>query len=52
MRFWGDSAFGVGGTRKLRLRVPSPVARLLKVMITQKVGSERVSCESFDDGLH
>jgi hypothetical protein len=28
MRFWGDSAFGVGGTRKLRLRVPSPVARL------------------------
>jgi hypothetical protein len=28
VRLWGDSAFGVGGTRKLRLRVPSPVARL------------------------
>ncbi len=28
MRLWGGSAFGVGGTRKLRLRVPSPVARL------------------------
>jgi hypothetical protein len=28
MRFWGDSAFGVGGIRKRSLRVPSPVARL------------------------
>jgi hypothetical protein len=28
VRLWGDSAFEVGGTRKLRLRVPSPVARL------------------------
>jgi hypothetical protein len=33
VRFWGDSAFGVGGTRKLRLRVPSPVARLRRNVV-------------------
>jgi hypothetical protein len=32
VRLWGGSAFGVGGTRKLRLRVPSPVARLYSVL--------------------
>jgi hypothetical protein len=33
VRLWDDSAFGVGGTRKLRLRVPSPIARLCTVQI-------------------
>jgi hypothetical protein len=36
VRLWGGSAFGVGGTRKRSLRVPSPVARLREEAVNPK----------------
>jgi hypothetical protein len=37
VRHWDDSVIGVGGTRKLRLRVPSPVARLDRAAVHKDV---------------
>jgi hypothetical protein len=46
VRLWGDSAFGMGGTRKRSLRVSSPVARLDDCLFSAKQNEPVMTNES------